>query len=131
MRPGLIKKASTLAVAFLFALQPLHGQAAEVLRTGTFKGVEGHKSSGTVEIVRDGDVLKVVFKGDFVLRDAPDPKLAWGKNGFKKGTIFGKLGKLKGEQEYVIPAGTDIAAFNEFWLWCQLFNVGLAVAKLD
>ena len=131
MGPGMISRASTLAVALLFALQPLQGHAAEVLRTGTFKGVEGHKSSGTVEIVKDGDVLKIVFKGDFVLKDAPDPKLAWGKNGIKKSTLFGKLGKLKGEQEYVIPAGTDIAAFNEFWLWCQLFNVGLAVAKLD
>lgn len=123
--------ARLLAAALVIALQPLQAHAAEVLRTGTFKGVEGHKSSGTVEIVKDGDVLKVVFKGDFVLRDAPDPKLAWGKNGYRKGTIFGKLDKLKGEQEYVIPAGTDISAYNEFWLWCQLFNVGLAVAKLN
>ena len=123
--------ARLLAAALVLALQPLPSHAAEVLRRGTFKGVEGHKSSGTVEIVKDGDVLKVVFKGDFVLRDAPDPKLAWGQSGYKKGSIFGKLDKLKGEQEYIIPAGTDIGAYNELWLWCQLFNVGLAVAKLN
>jgi hypothetical protein len=123
--------ARLLAAVLVLAMQPLPSRAAEVLRSGTFKGVEGHKASGTIEIVRDGEVLKVVFKGDFVLRDAPDPKLAWGKNGYKRGSIFGKLDKLRGEQEYIIPAGTDVGAYNEFWLWCQLFNVGLAVAKLN
>ena len=47
-------------------------------------------------IHRDGDVRKIVFKDDFVLRDAPDPKLAWGRNGYTRGTIFAKLTKLKG-----------------------------------
>ncbi|KAB2848871.1 MAG: DM13 domain-containing protein [Hyphomicrobiaceae bacterium] len=120
-----------ICAALLLSAPLSQADAAEVLRRGTFKGVGGHKSSGSVEIVKDGDVLKVVFKADFVLKDAPDPKLAWGKNGYRKDTIFGKLEKLKGEQEYVIPAGTDVSAFNEFWLWCQRFNVGLAVAKLD
>ena len=49
--------------------------AAEVLKTGTFAGVGKHSSSGQVEIVKDGDVLKVVLKDDFTLLDAPTPRL--------------------------------------------------------
>jgi hypothetical protein len=119
-----------LALFTAFALAA-PAQAAEILRNGTFKGVSGHRSSGSVEIVKDGNVTKVVFKSDFKLKDAPDPTLAWGNDGFKRGTFFGKLKKLDGAQEYAIPAGTDLSQYNEFWLWCERFNVGLAVARLQ
>lgn len=105
-------------------------KAAETIKTGSFRGVSGHRSSGSMKILRDAKGLKVVFSSNFRLRDAPDATLAWGKNGFKRGTFFGKLRKLKGAQEYRIPAGTDLSKYNQFWLWCQKFNVGLAVAKL-
>ena len=104
--------------------------AAEVIKTGKFRGVSGHKSSGSMKIVRDGGRLKVVFGKDFRLRDAPDATLSWGRNGFKRGTFFGKLRKLRGAQEYTIPKGTDLSKYNQFWLWCEKYNVGLAVAKL-
>lgn len=94
-------------------------------------GVGKHSSSGQVEIVKVGEVLKVVFKDDFKLKEASAPRLAWGKNGYAKGTIFGKLDKFSGAQDYTIPAGTEHAQFNEFWLWCEKYDVGLAVAKLQ
>lgn len=105
--------------------------AAEVLKSGTFAGVSGHKSSGRVEIVKDGDVVKVVLKDDFTLQNAPTPRLAWGKDGCKRGAIFGALNRFKGMQEYTVPAGTDLGQFNEFWIWCERYDVGLAVAKLQ
>lgn len=125
-----------VALAISAALVPTvaavdHAAAAEVLHKGSFKGKSGHRSSGDMKIVKDGAVLKVVFDKNFRLFDAPDPNLAWGNNGYKRGTIFAELRKLKGAQEYVIPAGTDLNKYNQFWIWCEKFNVALAVARLD
>ena len=119
------------ALSVLSAFSTASANAAEVLKTGSFVGVSKHKSSGTVEIIKDGDAVKIVIKNDFTLQEAPSPRLAWGKDGYRRGTIFGKLDKFKGTQEYVVPAGTDVAEFNEFWIWCEKFDVGLAVAKLQ
>ena len=122
---------SLFAALFTFAAMGFApANAADVLKNGAFEGVGKHASSGAVEIVKDGDTLKVVFKSDFKLKEAPAPRLAWGKDGYKAGTIFGKLDRFEGTQEYVIPAGTDLSQLNEFWIWCEKFNVGLAVAKL-
>ena len=66
---------------------------------GVFTGASGHKASGHVEIVKDGETTKVVFKDEFTLQDAPAPRLAWGKDGYKRGTIFATLAKFKGTQE--------------------------------
>ncbi|MEM9371265.1 MAG: DM13 domain-containing protein, partial [Pseudomonadota bacterium] len=41
------------------------------------------------------------------------------------------LAASTGEQVYVIPAGLDVADFNEIWIWCEKFSVPLGVAKLS
>ena len=97
---------------------------------GVLQGAGGHKASGHVEIVRGGETVKVVLKDDFTLQDTPAPRLAWGKDGYKRGTIFATLAKFKGAQEYTVPAGTDLSQYNEFWIWCEKFDVPLASAKL-
>jgi hypothetical protein len=114
----------------LLGAATLTAGAAETLATGTFKGAGGHRASGAVRIIMDGAERRVVFGEDFRLRNAPDPKIAFGKDGYKPGTIFTALGKLDGAQEYAIPADVDLAAFNEIWLWCERFDVPLAVAPL-
>jgi hypothetical protein len=105
--------------------------AAEMLSGGTFANAGGHKASGAVAIVKDGDMTKLVLKDDFQLQSAPDAKLGFGKDGYVQGSIFAALEKLEGAQEYVIPAGTDLSEYNEIWIWCQKFNVPLGVAKLN
>ena len=120
--------ALNLGVALTLSTAPAN--AADVLQTGTFVGAGGHKASGNVSIVMDGDVMKVVFAEDFVLQQAPAPQLRVGQGRYTKGTIFATLAKFKGVQEYTISAGTDLGQFNEFWIWCEKFNVPLAVAKL-
>lgn len=97
---------------------------------GVLQGAGSHKASGHVEIVRNGDATTVVFKDDFSLQDAPAPRLAWGKHGYKSGTIFATLTKFKGAQEYVVPTGIDLSQYNELWIWCEKFDVPLAVAKI-
>lgn len=97
---------------------------------GVLQGAGGHKASGHLEIVRSGETVKVVLKDYFTLLDAPAPRLAWGKGGYKHGTIFAMLAKFKGTQDYTVPAGTDLSQYNEFWIWCGKFDVPLASAKL-
>ena len=104
--------------------------ASHAAEPGVIQGEGGHKASGHFEILQDGAVTKVVLKDDFSLQDAPAPRLAWGKDGYKRGTIFATLAKFKGAQEYTVPAGTDLSRYNEFWIWCEKFDVPLASAKL-
>lgn len=104
--------------------------ASHAAEPGVFQGAGSHKASGHFEIVRDGASTKVVLKDDFSLQDAPAPRLAWGKDGYKLGTIFATLAKFKGAQEYTVPAGTDLSQYNEVWIWCEKFDVPLASAKL-
>ena len=106
--------------------------AAEMmLHGGSFAGASGHATKGTVAIVKEGDVTKLVLKGDFTTQAAPDAKLGFGKDGYIKGTIFSKLEKNDGMQEYVIPASVDLGKYNEVWIWCEKFNVPLGMAKLN
>ena len=106
--------------------------AAEMMvNGGKMVGVSGHQAGGTVAIVKDGDVTKLVLKADFNLQAAPDAKLGFGKDGYIKGTIFSKLKKIAGAQEYVIPASVDLSKYNEVWVWCEKFNVPLGMAKLN
>ncbi len=112
------------------ALSVTSANATVILSGGTFIGASGHKAGGSVEIIKDGDVVRIVLKKDFTPQNAPTPRLAWGNDSYKRGTVFGKLDRFKGMQEYLVPASTDLAQFNEFWIWCEKYDVGLAVAKL-
>jgi hypothetical protein len=114
----------------LLAAATLTVGAAETIASGNFKGAGGHRASGAVSIVADGGGRRIVIGEDFRLRDAPDPKLAFGKDGYRRGTIFAALEKLDGAQSYVLPADVDLSAYNEIWLWCERFDVPLAVAPL-
>jgi len=122
--------AAFAVLAATIVAAPQMAVAADVLKSGTIIGQAGHKAGGSVKIVKDGDITKVVLSSAFFLRGAPDPKLAWGKGGYKRGTIFTKLRKTKGAQEYVVPASTDLSKYTEFWIWCERHNVPLAMAKL-
>ena len=129
-------KIAKLAVIAAFATAGLTLDAggsygAEVLKSGKFSGRGGHKSSGGVRIVKDGNVRKVVFLNSFWLDGAPDPRVAFGRNGYVRGTIFAKLRKKRGAQEYQIPPVTDISKYNEVWIWCKKFNSPIARARMS
>ena len=47
---------------------------------------------------------------------------------------FVKLGMLKGNvgnQNYEIPAGTDVAEYGSVIIWCELFDVLFSPAALE
>lgn len=129
MTKWIVAAGFTVVVAVGAALCFKAASAADT-GAGIITGASGHKAFGHVEVVEDGGTTKVVFKDDFALQDAPAPRLAWGKDGYKRGTIFATLAKFEGAQEYTVPAGTDLSQYNELWIWCEKFDVPLASAKL-
>lgn len=130
MSKWIVIATSALAVVAVIMFMCFRFIGSAHAEPSVLRGAGGHKATGHVEIVTEGAATKLVFKDDFTLQDAPAPRLAWGKDGYKRGTIFATLAKFKGAQEYTVPAGTDLSQFNELWIWCEKFDVPLAVAKL-
>ena len=119
-------------LALAAALMPASQAAAgETLASGTFVGKSNHVTSGKVSIVKTASGYQLVLEDSFKFDGAPDPKLAFGKNGYDKGTLFSKLNKNSGKQVYALPASIDVAKYNEVWVWCEKFSVPLGVAKLN
>lgn len=109
-----------------------HSQAADkILKSGSFVGQSGHNTHGSVRIIERSGKVFVILAKDFFHDGAPDPKIAFGKNGFIKGTIIGKLQKLTGEQHYAVPTSLDIHNFNQVYVWCEQYAVPLGVASVQ
>lgn len=125
-------KVTSLALATAFAITSAATAAfsQETLKSGSFRGAGGHKSSGQVRIVKDGGVTKVVFAKNFRLDGAPDARVAFGNGRYARGTIIAKLRRLKGGQAYAISRRINIAKYSQVWLWCLRYNVPLAVANV-
>ncbi len=119
-------------LALTAALVPLsQATAGEKMASGSFTGKSNHVTSGGVSIVKSGGGFQLVLEDSFKFDGAPDPKLAFGKNGYDKSTIFSKLKANSGKQVYDVPASIDLSRYNEVWVWCEKFSVPLGVAKLN
>jgi len=106
--------------------------AQEVLGKGSLTGQSGHKTSGSVSMVKTAAGIEVHLGDDFKFDGAPGPWLAFGKGGaFDRATQFSKLNKNTGAQTYKVPASIDVSKYDEFYVWCRPFNVSLGVAKLN
>ena len=97
---------------------------------GEFRGASNHVTSGEVIIRKTADGYVVELGADFSLDGAPDPKLGFGKDGYDASTTFAKLESNTGAQVYQVPAGIDVEAYNEFYIWCEKFSVPLGIARL-
>ncbi len=110
------------------------------LARGEFRDADAvHKGNGDAIVYRLPDGRHVVRFEDFrttngpalvvYLAKHPDPASAADvtEGGFLD------LGKLKGnvgDQNYVIPAGTDISGYGSVVIWCELFDVLFSPASL-
>lgn len=121
--------AAVLAAAFSLAAIAAN---AEPVATGTFTGASDHITTGAVEVIANDDGSHTIVLGDdFSLDGAPDPRVGLGKDGHYDGnTDSGKLLNLTGAQSFTVPAGVDIADFNEVYIWCEKFSVPLGFAVL-
>ncbi|MDA0341023.1 MAG: DM13 domain-containing protein [Proteobacteria bacterium] len=108
-----------------------HAISGKETARGTFKGLNGHVTTGHASIIRSGKSWAVSLGSDFSFDGAPDPQIAFGNKGhYAKGTNFAKLRKNQGEQIYVIPKNLDVGDYLEVYVWCEKFTVPLGVARL-
>jgi hypothetical protein len=113
---------------------------AATLVTGEFRDRDAiHQGSGTATIFR-GEAGELTLRlTNFSVTNGPDLKI-WlvaaehveGDEAVKSSDYLA-LGPLKGnigDQNYEIPAGTDISAYPSVVVWCEQFGVLFSAADL-
>lgn len=107
---------------------------ATVLGSAPFVEIE-HAGEGTATFLTQEDGSTVVtltgFSTDpgpdlFVYLTTKDPAAADGEIG--EHVDLGRLKGNKGDQQYVIPAGTDLATYGTVVVWCRAFDVAFVSA---
>jgi hypothetical protein len=113
--------------------------AVEHLVTGMFTS-HAHETSGSVAVLDLGDGTRTLRLTN--LRTTNGPALhVWlsdqpvkGKGGNLDDGEHIDLGSLKGNegnQNYAIPAGTDLGRFSTVTIWCERFSVSFGAAELN
>lgn len=108
----------------------LHAIAGLETARGSFEGRSNHRISGTVSVFRSEGKWYVSLGRDFSFDGAPDPKVAFGEDGFRADAILGPLVDDEGASVYEVVPPLDVGDYTEVWLWCEEFAVPLGYAKL-
>ena len=106
------------------------------LARGSFRSYE-HETTGTASLVRVGGDTYVRLT-DFATSNGPDVKVWLTKAGAgsaddAREAGYVDLGELKGNrgnQNYVVPAGTRLADYATVVIWCDRFSVAFGAAGL-
>ncbi|HEY8168341.1 MAG TPA: DM13 domain-containing protein [Candidatus Limnocylindrales bacterium] len=104
-------------------------------RSGSFSGAdEFHFGRGTARLIETAPGGYTVRLEDFAVRNGPDlfVYLSPSAEGYADGAI--ELGSLKadrGNQNYDVPAATDVESVQSVVIWCKQFAVLFATALLD
>jgi hypothetical protein len=115
---------------------PAPATTAKEAARARFRSLE-HSTTGEAIVTDLPDGRRVLRFQDFETSNGPDLRvyLSAGSSdaGFGKeyGEDFVELGRLKGnigDQNYEIPAGTDLARYRNAVVWCARFSVGFGVA---
>jgi hypothetical protein len=134
---------SSLAGVFLCgALSAVSGLAQDgnIVATGTFHG-DAHHTMGraTVYQTPQGEVLRITH---FKTSDGPNTHVLLiaaddakdDLNIFKGNIERVELGSLKGtegDQNYSVPAGTDLSKYKTVAIYCERFNITFGAAPLQ
>jgi hypothetical protein len=114
---------------------------AKTLSTGTFHG-KVHKTSGRATVYQQKDGTLLLRLTDFKTSNGPDVHVILvatkdatdDANFLKSHTERVELGKLKGnegDQNYSIPAGTDLSKFQTVSIYCERFDANFGAAPLE
>jgi hypothetical protein len=138
----MMKVHATIASAAVLTLSAMVAvaQSGVFLATGIFHGAV-HKTSGraTVYQAAGGDVLRLTR---FSTSNGPNVHvLLIGASDAKDDENFltekveridlGPLKGNQGDQNYVIPAGTDLARYKSVAIFCERFNANFGTAPLE
>ncbi len=122
------------------AAEPMPGDAPRVVAAGQFVDADSiHKGTGTANLYALPDGSWVLRFEDFRTTNGPAlvVYLARHPSPESAGDVtdggFLSLGELKGNvgnQNYVVPAGTEISDYHSVVIWCELFGVLFSPATL-
>jgi lipopolysaccharide export LptBFGC system permease protein LptF len=133
-----------IALAVLLPFMGLdHARAqekAQAVEAGTFHG-KVHMTSGRATIYKEADGRLVLRLTNFKTSNGPDVHVVLiaakdaddDANFLKNSTAKLELGSLKGnegDQNYDIPAGTDLNKFQTVSIYCERFNANFGAAPL-
>jgi hypothetical protein len=115
-------------------------ETANIVAQGTFVDADGvHRGRGTATIYRGGTGQYTLRLTDFEVTNGPDLKV-WlvAESDIKssddvKASQWLSLGQLKGNignQNYAIPAATEVSKYQSVVIWCEQFGVLFSPAKL-
>jgi electron transfer DM13 len=132
--------AITMAAASLMTAVPALAQNGTIVATGTFHGA-AHNTSGRATIYSVGgkETLRLT---NFKTSNGPDVHVVLiaasdaqdNENFLDKSVARVELGKLKGnegDQDYAVPAGTNLSKFKAVSIYCERFNANFGTAPLD
>lgn len=116
-------------------------EKAKALETGTFHG-KVHPTSGRATIYREADGRLLLRLTNFKTSNGPDVHVvliaardAADNASFLRSTTERlELGVLKGnegDQNYEIPAGTDLKKFQTVSIYCERFDANFGAALLE
>ena len=119
----------------------IHEGGAQTLETGKFHG-KVHATSGRATVYQEVDGKLVLRLTNFKTSNGPDVHVILvmtkdamdDANFLKDNTEKVELGKLKGnegDQNYEIPAGTDLTKFRTVSIYCERFNANFGAAPLE
>ncbi|MGW6396174.1 DM13 domain-containing protein [Streptomyces sp. NPDC055103] len=101
-----------------------------------------HTTTGTVKLIRLPDGSHTVRLENLDTSNGPDLRVLLTDAPVKEGTAgwhvfddgrhvgLGKLKGNKGDQNYAVPAGTDLAGLTSVTIWCDRFDVSFGAAQL-
>ena len=125
--------AATMTAAF--------AQSSTPVQTGVFHG-QVHSTSGRASIYKGADGKLTLRLTNFKTSNGPDVHVlliaasdAQDNDNFLKNNVERvELGKLKGnegDQNYDIPADTDLTKFHTVAIYCERFNANFGTAPLE
>jgi hypothetical protein len=105
----------------------------DTLRTGSFVGVGDriHNAEGTAKVIPLQDGSNILRLENLRVTNGPDLYVYLATD--KTASDFVSVGKLKannGNQNYDIPAGTDLSKYSTVLIWCRPFSVLFGSAEL-
>ena len=105
-------------------------------RSGNFRSLN-HKGSGRALLVKTATGHVVRFENlnvengpDLYVYLSPADSTSQASAFGVKPLILGKLKANRGNQNYAVPAGTDLTKYKSVAVWCKRFSSGFAVAPL-
>ncbi|HSK16402.1 MAG TPA: DM13 domain-containing protein [Gaiellaceae bacterium] len=91
-----------------------------------------HETRGTATVVELADGRRLLTLTDFATDPGPDLRvyLAPAPGNVSGAVDLGALKGNRGNQQYAIPAGLDLAALPTVIVWCRAFSVEFGSARL-